>query len=492
MLHSSSRERIADSAKRAARVRTAQSGEMQAGSSRRPSERAVDPGSYTLFENGDLEASFWQLQHERRIPLGAGSLRKRTPASLREVSAALPEGSAYVCILCEAQGGAALVLRRGSTRVEALSLPNLTTAAVGILMCGDCQPTAERVSVRQGYRRFLRQLGGRRVLYGNAWREWNDLLESRLRWLHQIGWGRLHQWLRERLRLPIGTELLLSLPPALVGLPICAIFDSSSQRHFLDDFAVSQVPNAEWLLRCVHCAAVAQAESPQLLAVVDPGGDLPNEPDWLQVGWQKESRSCEVLYGGDATVSELLARLPGCTHYVHFGHGSRRGRNAVLELAPEHSGDDGPAELSGRQIRRLKLCCNRLTILAACESGPASGSCHSGLSDGLAGSFLKAGSACVIGTLWPVEASTTRRVVAALLKAHSVPSDGGSPLSPARALRLAQLELRDSGLEPVVCDETPRPLSLLHLRPGRQADPSNGTIVQSKLYYWAAFSCLGS
>jgi CHAT domain-containing protein len=163
----------------------------------------------------------------------------------------------------------------------------------------------------------------------------------------------------------------------------------------------------------------------------------------------------------------------------------------VLELAPELASGDRPAELNDREIRGLRLSCNRLSILAACESGLAPGAYRSVFADGLAASFLHAGSACVIGTLWPVEAGSTKRVVEQILKTQSPLHRGTARLSPAQALRLAQIELRDSGLEPGSAKEAARAGSLLHLRIGGGTASVVAVDRLSKLFFWAAFTCLG-
>lgn len=449
---------------------------------------ATDDAALSLLSEGKFLPALHALKHDRSS-FGTRSASHRPDAAftLEQVAAALPVNAVFVSVLAGTHGGAALALKAGSTQVYSLSLPQFTMDAIRALVTGRAVVSGRQISLADGYRRFSRRLGRRRLLQSEAWRDWDRTLEAVLAGLGAIGWNRLHRWLSDVLQLPVGSEVVLSLPPALASLPVAAVHEPRSGRYFLDDFAVRRVPDASWLIHCERKAREAEREAPALLAVLDPGGDLACDPEWPHKCWHLGRAPCDVLAGDCATPSQVAVRLPDCTHYVHFGHGSRQRRHAVLELAQEAGVAGGQAGLRDGQVRSMKLAHNRLSILAACESGLLCGKRESEL-NGMAGSFLLAGSACVIGCLWPVESSTTRRLVERTLNRHLGSGPGHAGLSPAQALRQAQIELRDSkAAAPLPGKERH---AVLHLRSGGQA-PVVGNVCERHLYYWAAFSCLG-
>lgn len=451
-------------------------------------EGSGDDQAQAFLGRGDLLGAL-QTLHRQRADFGTRSaLRTATREfNLEDVAAALPLGAVFVSVMAGSTGGAALAMESGSTRVHCLTLPQLTADAVDALVAGVPGSSSRAVSLAEGYRRFSRRLGHRRLLLGDAWREWDRTLQGVLAGLGAIGWNRLHRWLRDSLRVPTGAEVVLSLPSALASLPVAAVHEPRSGRHFIDDFAARRIPDAGWLIRCEQKARALEREAPALLAVLDPAGDLDCDPDWPHKAWEIGRQRCEVLAGAGATPDCVTERLPDCTHYVHFGHGSRLRRHAVLELAAGPGTPPGKGELDDRRVRALKLTRNRLSILAACESGLRCGPKCSEL-NGMAGSFLLAGAACVIGCLWQVESTTTRRVVERTMSRHLGRGPGDKGLSPAQALRMAQLELRDSK---VVAGSRIEGGAVLHLRPGNGGGHPAGTVCENHPYYWAGFSCMG-
>ncbi len=448
-----------------------------------------DDAAHAWFCRGETARAFWVLQQGRAC-FGtrnrAGELRPEF--SLQDVAAALPEHAVYVSVLAGRQGGAALAIKAGCTQVHSLSLPQFTIDAIRVLIGRGSKRQANDTSLNGGYRRFHRRLGRQRRLQAEAWLDWDRTLESVLAALGAMGWNRLHRWLIDTLGTPRGSEVVLSLPTPLASLPVAAVLESNSGRYFIDDFAVRRVPDAAWLIRCARSATQAEQEAPALLAVLDPGGDLSCDPQWPTRYWRAGQAHCEVLAGERATPSRVLECLPACTHYVHFGHGRRQRRRSILELAGGTGADGGRPELDDAQVRAMKFTHNRLSILAACESGLVNDERGNELK-GMAGSFLSAGSACVIGCLWPVESGATRRLVEEILRRYFGTTPGGRRLSPAQALRQAQIELRDSTM-PAGCEEEVG--SVLHLRPGCVRVSAAGAACARQLYYWAAFSCLGA
>lgn len=449
----------------------------------------ADDEAHARFLEGNHAAAFRCLHQGRCSRMPGAVLPTFSPDfALETMASAIPHDAIFLSLLAGSQGGGALALLPGTGRLTALSLPGLTSHSIDALISGSAAAPIQQHSLGNGYRRLERRLGGRRILKGDEWREWDRTLRAVLTQLARTAWQGIHRWLRDTLQLPTGTEVILSVPPALSALPFAAVLEPETGRHFVDDFAVSQIPHAGWLIHCQQRARSAESQPPAMLAVLDPGGDLALDPAWALRFWQWEPNRCEVLAGGSATVSRVLARLPSCTHYLHFGHGSRRRRRSVLELAAETGNPSGMASLDDAQVRGISLIGHRLSILAACESGLPADKHPTGL-NGMAGSFLLAGAACAIGCLWPVESSATRHLVEGVLLAHLGGESSARRLRPAQALRVAQLRLREH--QPSLARVGQRS-SLLHLRPGGSLPVCSGRPGNRELFCWAAFTCLGT
>ena len=83
----------------------------------------------------------------------------------------------------------------------------------------------------------------------------------------------------------------------------------------------------------------------------------------------------------------------------------------------------------------------RLVILSACETGVFDFQRTRDQFIGLPATFLQAGAAGVIGTLWPVDDTSTALIMMKFYNLHLA-----NNMEPALALRRAQLWLRDAAL----------------------------------------------
>jgi hypothetical protein len=395
---------------------------------------------------------------------------------------ALPEGGGLVTVVAGRDSGAAILLRAASSaatpEITSLPLPQLTRTALRTLLAGE-ETDAENLGWIPGYLRFQSDDPS-----WQSWTRWNAAIVTTLERLSELGIRALHHWLRHDVGIGPEAEIIVAPPGWLSVLPFAAAPDPLTGRCLLDDYAVRLIPNAELLLRCAATAVITERHEPSLLAVTDPREDLRDTSNRVSPAAEAfAGLPQKALVGRAATRDRVLEQLPRCSHYVHYGHAGWTGRGNVIQVARDRQNGDG--EVSDAEIRRLRLSELRLAVLAACETGLID------LNQAdefvrLVDSFLQAGCAGVIASLWPVAANVTYRLVADTLVRHIRGGTSNRLRSPAQALREAQLALRDAGL-PIVAGPAQK------ARP-RGARPQETIDVTSsdQPVFWAAFICAGA
>ncbi|MFD9257831.1 CHAT domain-containing protein [Streptomyces sp. NPDC059538] len=254
-------------------------------------------------------------------------------------------------------------------------------------------------------------------------------------------------WLRDT-----GAEEVTLVPCGpLAGLPLHSFVHDG--RCLLDEFAVSYAPSAAVLAR----RPGARPGPPVLAAVGDPTNDLPYaSAEAAAVGvllpWSRHT----VRHGAAALAPVFLKEdVPGATH-VHLAcHGSFE-QESPLESAFLLTGGTRMtlrSIMAGRAFRGV-----RLVFASACRTA----STDAFLPDeaiGLASGLLQAGAREVIAALWNVNDLATMLIATRFYReldsgasdgAADGTSDGaavGASVGAGRALRTAQLWLRDSTAE---------------------------------------------
>lgn len=244
---------------------------------------------------------------------------------------------------------------------------------------------------------------------------------------------------------PRAKTMYLALDGTIHTVPFAQLLDRSSGRRLIEDVAIVSVPSATWLIAARTRSGNTRRPSIELLAIGNPsntGGDQKLPP--LPAAEAEAVRIAEMypdphlLRGPSATRRAVLQRAPDA-RVLHFaGHAIQNGASPALShllLARESEDDDG--RLRAPDIAAIDLDATSLVVLGACST--ARGLVRFG--EGpmtLARPFLAAGAASVVATLWDVEDRPTARLLTALHRALRL------GLSPADALRAAQLELLNS------------------------------------------------
>ncbi|HEV8652110.1 MAG TPA: CHAT domain-containing protein [Actinomycetes bacterium] len=317
-------------------------------------------------------------------------------------------------------------------------LPDLTDADITDLLDGTEQTIGWLFAYR-GWRLLHDELG-------NGDQETADRTEAAYRQAHQTWattitegcatlWRRLMAPLSEALTdagVPAGTPVRILPSRGLYLLPLHAAWRmcDGRPRAFLEDHPVSYAPSMWALARARAGREERDLADERLLVVVDSTGTLPDA--------ETEADGIAAVFGSAATraasaavVEDLPAAVHGVT-YLHFAcHGSYTWGD------PTASGLVMDAErlLAVREIAALPLGSTRLVTLSSCESGIIDADQVPNEYLGLGGSFLRAGAATVVSSLWSVDDESTAEIMAGFYRyLHH------DKLGVAEALRRAQLD----------------------------------------------------
>jgi CHAT domain-containing protein len=296
----------------------------------------------------------------------------------------------------------------------------------------------------------MMDLGARRPLLEEAGRVWKELSKGRtpaaasLDRLSRALLGPAGPLPAKGAKLRIAPDGLLHyLPfeilehPAAPGAPL------------VDRATVSYLPSASALVRTAHRKAAPDLRLVGFGAPRRPGRSVELAASFAGLpplpGAERELAAVGRLLGGghalltgeratERAFRERVARGAQVMHFAtHTVVDERPGRGSAILLTPAEE-DDGL--LFPREIAGLDGRCE-LTVLAACSTALGSPDEEDGRAlVSLTGSFLAAGSAAVVATLWDVGDAATAAFMEQLY------DQLGRGVPPAAALRRAKLRLR--------------------------------------------------
>jgi CHAT domain-containing protein len=284
-----------------------------------------------------------------------------------------------------------------------------------------------------------------------------------------------------------GASRLCLVPISLLGLlPLAALtWEENGPRCLLDTFEVVHTPSAVVLAACRH-----RAERYQTRRALIIGNPLPQESPLP--GAEFEARlvaqslakiETQLLLREEATKARVLEAIPHA-QLVHFAcHGAasilNRPLNAALFLA-----NDEP--LYAEEILELDNFVARLVVASACETGVVQGYEAADEALTLGNTFLAAGAAAVVSSLWSVDDVATSLLMSRFYETLD------SEYTLAGALRHAQLWLRDAtaaGLQHYIAT---RPMLRERLGALRRGDAGTGPTPFSSITKWGAFIFAGA
>ncbi|MES1242467.1 MAG: CHAT domain-containing protein, partial [Acidobacteriota bacterium] len=451
--------------------------------------RHADPRAWALYENA--AARIRRIEVEERALPAAGEDDPAVRPSLR--AEALQARSEFAAALER--------IRRLPGLANFLREPDLDDIAATVLRDRPLiylTPTPEAILALLVRRLPSAPAGETAVEVETVWVE--SFATSRLDRLLE-SWRRasdLDGILREitELTLPLAARLRSLGYPGAVLIPSGALGLLPLHAPLLESFEISYAPSARILAAARQDLARRSVRPPFLVGAGGP------DPDPEPLAWAAEEingiagffapSARNTLLGRAATREALLGALPLGSHIHLACHGvfdPREPLNSHLRLAG--------GELALRDILAgASLGASRLVTLSACHSAVTETERLPDEVLGLPAGFLQAGAPCVIGSLWQVDDLATALLMERLYRFHvdGNPESGEPPMPPVRALRRAQIWLRDVTTEGLAAELSPR----RSWRDAFAAEVMNRILTESpgtrpfaSPYHWAPFILVG-
>ncbi len=247
--------------------------------------------------------------------------------------------------------------------------------------------------------------------------DWHETLESFPRQLGQALWRPLREWLRQHY--PPGdnaTELkpLIVLPGwGFNVLPLHAANwrePGEDTAHWAcDDYCFSYAPSIWMLRRCQERRPTTSAETPTLLAVRNPTGDL-ELADWEVDATVADFPGRYTILGGShnldvapALHDSTLTALQKHSIALLSSHGCYDARDPWRGSGVFLAKDDDAPSLTVRDFFSIDLSQLSLAVLSACETAGVDATDATGEQLGLPSALLAAGVPTVVATHWEVD-----------------------------------------------------------------------------------------
>jgi len=218
---------------------------------------------------------------------------------------------------------------------------------------------------------------------------------------------------------------------ALHGLPFGAL-KRPTNKYLIQDFPVLVSPSLTHLL-------ATNAERPRRDAIVEFGSQ--NGDSWEL----KELSALAGIYpksttfaGQEVDKSNFLAAMSKASVFHYAGHSATDAADPLRSSILLDGSRSGPNSVTAVDIAGRRLDKNAVVILSSCDSSVGNSRDGVGVR-GLTSAFLIGGAGSVVGSLWPVEASSTADLMIRFHRAFA-----NSQMAVAKALRQAQLTFLES------------------------------------------------
>jgi CHAT domain-containing protein len=283
----------------------------------------------------------------------------------------------------------------------------------------------------------------------------------------------------------LNTNTVVLIPCGILALaPLHAAPWAAAEgpRCLLDRWVVRYSPSALLAGIAAQRADERRALPNHLVGIADPRNDLEAARAELEaIAARFDHERSAIAYGSQATIGFLRDHLAGATHLHVAGHATASvdWRKTGLLLADDF--------LPALELERLGALTSRLAVVSACQGATQETALHPDEAFAITTALLEAGSACAIGSLWPVDDEATALLMTKLYDEIAEPS-----VEPAAALRRAQIWLRD--------------LTARELFQFLEAHPALGSAIRSRRIsailrpqgrpfshpdFWAAFVAVG-
>ena len=394
--------------------------------------------AYCLVRQGRADDALPLLDagKTRLARLVTGDTRPVPQLDLAQIRAATIDDPAVVVPLITSQGSVIFLLTPDPQEPpggRVVELPSLTDGDLRSVLDGD----DHRIGWLFAYRGWLAvqdTATADETRYDAARETWATALTGATATLWHLVMGPIRGALAEA-GVPTGATVRILPSKWLSLLPLAAAWRlvDDRPRAFLDDHPSVLSPSVYLLRRARSTSPDVQDRQPVLLAIMDDSGTLSHSANELLAIREvapfevREVASSEFSIDGLAAATDVSHLHVACHGYYDWADPSGSG----LEL-------DESSLLSARDIGNLRLDSISMVTLSACETGITDADRIQTEFIGLAGSFLSAGAATVLSSLWAVDDESTAVLMASYYRNLFL-----EKLSPPHALQHAQQSLRD-------------------------------------------------
>ncbi|PYS19660.1 MAG: hypothetical protein DMG17_01735 [Acidobacteria bacterium] len=219
---------------------------------------------------------------------------------------------------------------------------------------------------------------------------------------------------------------------ALHGLPFGVLRRPGSREYLLQEFPILISPNLTHLL-------LTKAVEPRRDRITGFGSQNGSSSELKELGALVSIYpGSQTFAGREAERSNFLSAISKAAVFHYAGHSAKDAVDPLRSSILLDGKSSGPNSITAVDIAQQRLPNNALVVLSSCDSSV--GNSRDGIGvRGLTSAFLLGGAGSVVGSLWPVEASSTADL---MIRFHRAFANSQMPI--AKALQQAQLTFLES------------------------------------------------
>ena len=219
---------------------------------------------------------------------------------------------------------------------------------------------------------------------------------------------------------------------ALHGLPFEALRRPGRNEYLVQEFPVMISPNLTHLL-------LTTAMEPRRDGITGFGSQSGDSSEMKELSALSGIYPTSQMFGGrNVDKASFLAEMRKAAVFHYAGHSATDAVDPLRSSILLDGNPTGPNSVTAVDIAQQRLANNALVVLSSCDSSV--GNSRDGIGvRGLTSAFLIGGAGSVVGSLWPVEASSTADL---MIRFHRAFVNSRMPV--AKALRQAQLSFLQS------------------------------------------------
>src|SRR5436309_1704900 len=219
---------------------------------------------------------------------------------------------------------------------------------------------------------------------------------------------------------------------ALHGLPFGVIRRPGRPQYLLQEFPILISPNLTHLL-------LTKAAEPRRDRITGFGSQNGTSSELKELGALASIYpKSQTFSGREADKSNFLSEMSKAAVFHYAGHSAKDAVDPLRSAILLDGNTSGRNSITAVDIAQQRLSNNALIVLSSCDSSVGNSRDGVGVR-GLTSAFLLGGAGSVVGSLWPVEASSTADL---MIRFHRAFANSKMPV--ANALQQAQLTFLES------------------------------------------------